>query len=319
MARSVWLTILVLIGVLGTAIYGALEHYKFELYQAAMHARAEQARMSTHHIQVGEFNVAYLENDLRDKKPTLLMVHGFGASKENWLDLAIQLKDDFHMIAVDLPGHGETTQLKDKSYDLDAQVQRLHAFMAAIGIQHFSIIGNSMGGGITALYAGTYPDQIQSAILLDPAGITDVKSEYQRYLDEGRNPLIVRSPQDFDYLLSFVAARKPFIPWPLTEVSTEKMIRRSAMNAQIFKDITGAHEYDFKQAITRITAPTLVGWGDQDRVLAPGNAKIFQQLIPHSKIQLFTQVGHVPMLEVPAKCAQVVKDFIRQAGKIAAR
>ena len=313
--RSFWTITLVSVAILAAIFYGTVEHYRVQIYQAAINLQIKQANMSKHHVQVGDFNIAYLESNGNDNKPVLLMVHGFSASKANWLALAVQLKDDFHMIALDLPGHGETTQLANKSYDLDRQVERLHAFMAALHKDRFAIIGNSMGGGISALYAATYPQQISHVILLDAAGITDVKSEYTKDVDAGINPLIVKSPKDFDYMLGFVMVHKPFMPWPLKQVSTEKLIQRAAINATIFSDLVGKHDYNFKDAITHITAPTLIGWGDHDRILAPGNAAIFKSLIPNAQIHMFKDVGHVPMMEVPKQCADVVRKFIQSSSQ----
>ena len=291
------------------AAYGLLDRYKMEVYQSAITLQADAAGLQHHQISAAGFDWSYLENGLRGQKPTLLLIHGFGASKENWLDLSRHLKDDFHLVLVDMPGHGETSFDPAQEYDLDDQVQRLHAFTQAIGVSQFHMIGNSMGGGISALYAGTYPGTVASTILLNPAGIFDVKSEFDGYLDQGQNPLIVEDEEDFKFLVSFAMEQAPLIPWPLSAASTIKMRERKATNDQIFADLTGPHDFVFKDVITRITTPTLIAWGKQDRVLAAANANEFQRLIPASKIALLEGVGHVPMMEVPAETAALVRDF----------
>ena len=291
------------------AAYGLLDRYKMEVYQGALQLQADAAGLQPRQINVAGFDWVYLENGLKGQKPTLLLVHGFGASKENWLDLSRHLKDDFHLVLVDLPGHGETSFDPAQKYDLDDQVQRLHAFTQAIGISQFHMIGNSMGGGISALYAGTYPGTVASTILLNPAGIFDVRSEFDGYLDQGHNPLIVEDEEDFQFLVSFVMEQQPFIPWPISAASTEKLRQKKAVNDQIFADLTGAHDFVFKDVITHISNPTLIVWGKQDRVLAAGNAAEFQRLIPASKVALLEGVGHVPMMEIPAETATLVRDF----------
>jgi abhydrolase domain-containing protein 6 len=291
------------------AAYGLLDRYKMEVYQGALQLQADAAGLQPRQISVAGFDWVYLENGLKGQKPTLLLIHGFAASKENWLDLSRHLKDDFHLVLVDMPGHGETSFDPAQEYDLDDQVQRLHAFTQAIGISQFHMIGNSMGGGISALYGGTFPGQVASIILLNPAGIFDVKSEFDGYLDQGQNPLIVEDEEDFAFLVSFAMEQQPFIPWPLSAASTIKMRERKAVNDQIFADITGAHDFVFKDVITRISNPTLIVWGKQDRVLAAGNAAEFQRLIPASKVALLDGVGHAPMLEIPLETAALVRDF----------
>lgn len=311
--KRIGIFLLGLLAFFAVAAYGLLDRYKVELYESAMALQEQSLRLKPLTVQVEGFEWSYLENDLRGQKPTLLMVHGFGAFKENWLDLATQLKDEFHLVLVDLPGHGASSFDPALRYDLDDQVQRLHAFTQAIGLQAFHIIGNSMGGGIAALYGGLYPEQISSVILLNPAGIRDVKSQYDQYLDKGENPLIVENEADFEFLVDFAMEQRPFIPWPFTTVSTQRMQQRKAKNDQIFSDLVGTHQFEFKDVITNITSPTLVVWGKQDRVLAAGNAVEFQRLIPHAQVALLEGVGHAPMLEIPVQCADLVRNFITVA------
>lgn len=298
-----------ILAAIAVAGYGLLDHYKMDIYRNAVTLQADMAGLQKKQANAAGFEWTYLENTLKGQKPTLLQVHGFGASKENWLDLSRHLKDDFHLVAVDLPGHGETTFNPALEYDLDDQVQRLHAFTQAIGIQNFHMIGNSMGGGISALYAGTFPDDVAGIILLNPAGIFDAKSEFDNHLAKGENPLIVENEDDFAFLVDFVMVKAPPIPWPLSAASTIMMRERKPQNDQIFVDLTGEHDFVFKDVITRISAPALIVWGKQDRVLNADNASEFQRLIPASKVTLLDNVGHVPMMEVPVDTAALVRDF----------
>jgi pimeloyl-ACP methyl ester carboxylesterase len=62
--------------------------------------------------------------------------------------------------------------------------------------------------------------------------------------------------------------------------------------------------------LKKINAPTLILWGAKDRILSMDNALVFEKLMPHSKKIIFEGIGHMPMLEVPEKTAQVYKDFL---------
>lgn len=311
------LTFLCLLSLLVLAGYALLDHYKMEVYRGAMGLQQKAAGLHQRQIGTAGFDWAYLENDLKGQKPTLLQVHGFGASKENWLDLSRHLQHDFHLVLVDLPGHGETSFDPAVRYDIDDQVQRLHAFTQAIGIAQFHMIGNSMGGAISALYAATHPDNVASVMLLNPSGIFDAKSELDTHLQQGRNPLVVENADDFAFLVEFTMEQAPFIPWPLSAAATELMKQRRATNNLIFSHISGSHGYVFKDAITRITAPTLIVWGKQDRALNAANASEFQRLIPGSQVLLLDNVGHVPMLEIPAQTATMVQEWTATTAKAA--
>ena len=298
-----------LLAFIAVAAYGLLDHYKTDLYDGAIALQQEGAGMQPHRIQVAGFDWSYLENDLRGQKPTMVMVHGFGAFKENWLELATELKDDFHLVLVDLPGFGASSFDPAQPYDIYTQTQRLHAFLAALGVEKFHIVGNSMGGAIAALYAGNYPDALLSVTLLDPAGVRAVQSDYEKLLQQGKNPLILNDPSEFDFLVDFAMEKKRFAPWPLSEVSIQKMVDRKDRNQIIFAQVMQHDEVRFKQAITQITAPTLIAWGKQDRVIAAGNATEFQRLIPRSQVALLDGVGHVPMMEIPVECAALIRNF----------
>lgn len=294
----------------GASVYMGGMYYRYDIYQAAMDHLAKEANTTKKQTTVGPFEISYLENDQQGKKPTLLLIHGFGAYKENWLMLAGLLKNDFHIISVDLPGHGESTIDLNNNHDIDRQVETIHQFMAQVNGKPFHMSGNSMGGAITALYAATYPDDILSTVLLDPGFINDVKSEYDHHLSEGKNPLILERVEDFPSLVDFVMEKKPFTPFPIAAVSAEKMVGRADANKKIWKDmIESEHNYDFKDALTKIKAPTLVAWGRQDRVLSASNAPIFKSLIPNSDIHIFEDTGHAPMIEVPIQTADIIREF----------
>ena len=88
------------------------------------------------------------------------MIHGYAANKENWVRFAGCLTQSCHVVAIDLPGHGESVKDLNRSYKWQDQVQHFHEILAKIGLNEFHLIGNSMGGGIAALYAGEYPEQV---------------------------------------------------------------------------------------------------------------------------------------------------------------
>ena len=115
-------------------------------------------------------------------------------------------------------------------------------------------------------------------------------------------------------LMDFALEQKPFLPWPVASIMEQESIANANINEKIFKDIiTEPHDYNFKQALTQIKAPTLIMWGRADRVIAVDNADVFQSLIPGAKKVIFEGVGHAPMIEIPKESAKVFIDFIKQA------
>ena len=248
------------------------------------------------------------------KKETVLLIHGFGAYKENWLRFSRLLKDHYHVIALDLPGHGESAKDAVLNYDYNHQVARVHEFMAKLGINRFHIAGNSMGGAISALYAAQYPEQIITATLIDPAGMHEVRPVLFDYLDRGENPLIVSEKKDIYTLMDFAMANPPFIPWPITEVAALKAMERTELHQKIWMDIRAGFEHTFKAQLQQIQAPTLILWGKQDKVIHYKNADVFAKLITNAQVEVWDDVGHAPMIEVPNRSASRMMQHMGQAS-----
>lgn len=280
------------------------------LYNMAVNHECRKADLASKHIAVNEMKIAFLESTPASECPTLIMVHGFAANKENWIRLAGHLTDSFHVIAVDLPGHGESTKDPALSYDIDDQVGYLKTILRHLDLERFHMVGNSMGGAIISLYAASYPEQVKSLFLIDPAGIYDYESELFAHLIEGENPLIVEERKDFYELMDFAMEKEPFIPWPIKSVMAERAVANNAINKKIFSEIRGDHDYDFKAELQKIKAPAMILWGREDRVIHWKNASVFNRLIPASETTILDGIGHAPMVEAPEETAEIFKAFV---------
>ena len=284
---------------------------KQSIYDSAIGWERSSAGLETAEVSIGELDIAYLRSKEAVEGDTLVLIHGFGANKDNWTRLAKEFKGEFNVYAIDLPGHGDSSKPLDIGYRFEDQVNYLNQVLAELGVKQFHMMGNSMGGAITALYAATHPEQIQTAVLFDPAGIFEYESELVDRVLDGDNPLIPKKEGDFDRLLDFALEKRPFVPWPIFDVMEEKAIANREVNEVIFAAIrdTG-FEPDFRHAITRIEAPVLVVWGKLDRVIDYRNADVFVEAIPNARKVLLDNVGHAPMVEVPKESAQLFREFL---------
>jgi len=268
-------------------------------------------------ITINGYEWAYLESQDIGDKPVVVLLHGFAAEKDNWTRMA-RFLDDFHVIAPDLPGHGETTYLKDEFYGYDQQSLRLADFIDALGVKHFHLVGNSMGGAIAALYAYRHPERVTTLSLIDAVGFYgEHPSELQQLIAQNKpNPLIVRNQEDMSRLMSFAMEQVPFLPWPAMDVLADRAMAREQANDQIFEHIyqeaeaarySGGFDYVFE----KLTMPTYVIWGEEDRVLHVSSVDQFLEHTPKIQTDVLPNVGHAPMLEVPEVTAQLLRDFWR--------
>ena len=281
------------------------------IYDTALAYERGAADLEEARLQIADLSISYLRNQPVPGAETLVMLHGFGANKDNWLRMARHLTGDYNIYAFDLPGHGDSSKPLDIGYSIADQVGYVHAMLNELGLDRFHMMGNSMGGAITALYAATYPDRIRTAVLFDPAGVFEYDSELVTRVMNGDNPLIVKQAGDFERLVDFALEKKPFVPWPIYSVMEDQAIANRAVNERIFAAIRDSgYQPGFRDALEQITAPVLVVWGRQDRITDYRNGAIFIERIPNARLELLEGVGHAPMVEVPEHSATLVRELI---------
>jgi pimeloyl-ACP methyl ester carboxylesterase len=179
--------------------------------------------------------------------------------------------------------------------------------MRQLGVTKLHLGGNSMGGHIALTYAAQYPKEVESLWLLNAAGVWSAPpSELRKTMAEtGENPMLVQDEDDFAQLASLVTAKPLMIPRPFLDVVAQERIKNHALEQRIFKQL-GADSVEGR--IRGLAIPTLIVWGQQDRVLHPGSAGILQMLLIRSEVVMLPDVGHLPMLEEPERCAL---DYLR--------
>ncbi|MCU9950209.1 alpha/beta fold hydrolase [Pseudomonas sp. PDM13] len=279
------------------------------LMATARFVECQLAGFSAHSTTVGDLDIAYYEGGPASGE-TLVMVHGFGANKDNWLRMARHFTDRYRVIALDLPGFGDSSRPAG-SYDVGTQAERLASFIATLGAGKVHLVGNSMGGHIVALYAARYPQQVRSLALFDNAGVTAPhKSELYERLERGdANPLIVASVADYDQLMDFVFVEKPPMPGSLKRYLAEQSMANREHYQQVFQHLVQRY-VPLEPELPKITAPTLLLWGDRDRVLDVSSIEVMKPLLGKSSVVVMKDCGHVPMIERPAETAAHYQAFL---------
>jgi pimeloyl-ACP methyl ester carboxylesterase len=261
-------------------------------------------------VQVADRSWPYLEGGPATG-PVIVMVHGFSADKDNWVRFAGEFTDQYRVIAPDLPGFGDQERIPEQDYRLGAQVARLHAFARALGLESFHLVGNSMGGHITALYSLAYPEQVLSAGLFNNAGIDSPQpSDMEQRLAQGQNPLLTQSVADFDRILSYTTEVQPFVPWPVKPYVAGKALAAKDFNAYIFEQYKSDRSSGLEPVFAQIQPPVLILWGRQDRVLDVSAVQVMQELRPQSRVVIMDQTGHLPMVERPQQSAEYYRGFL---------
>lgn len=270
-----------------------------------------RAGLRRREIEVDGQRIAYLEGG---RGEPLVLVHGFGADGYSWVRIAGHLRRRFRLIAPDLPGFGESGRPADLAYSFQAQTERLHAFVRALGLTRVHIGGNSMGGAITALYGAMYPDAAMSRWVLNAGGVDGSKDSEMaaHYRQTGEALLVVHSPKDLDRVLRFVAHKPPWLPRSVRRTLGARGTADRALHTRIFEELVSSEPIN--AAMARSEVPTLIVWGDEDRVLDPSGGPILRDATPGAQLIALPGIGHVPMLEAPRRVAKDYLAFVDGLG-----
>jgi len=245
------------------------------------------------------------------KGPLLIAIHGFGGDADNWLRIAPALTRKFRVIAPDLPGFGRSTKGEHLAFDIDSQVERLHGFVQALGVSPVVLVGNSMGGWISAAYAARYPGEIRGLWLLAPLGVKDSeKSSLQLSIDRNeQSPFQTAGLKQFrQQILIPMFGRLPWIPYPL-QVFYAKEAEKLASNANSRFDQVRHESKALESIASLIQVPVLLQWGTRDNAVDVSGVTALKNSIADLAVEIQDEVGHLPMLETPAESVRFFMEF----------
>lgn len=263
--------------------------------------------------------VRYLDNGGdADGRPALLALHGIGAQKDHWPRLARRLAERVRVVAPDLPGFGESDRAPDADYSMTAQAEAVVAIADGLGLDRFHLAGSSMGGRIAAEVAAAYPDRLRSLWLLAPAGAQGERPSemIETLMAGGEVPLFSQTAQEYADSVAFTMSQPPAIPKPALRVLAAEAARCYDLNHRIFKAM--AEELDARPStealLDGVGVPTLLTWGEEDRVLHPSGARTIASRMPDVTVRIHAGVGHIPMLEDPDAAARDFLAFLDDRG-----
>lgn len=254
-------------------------------------------------LNTGE-QIVYLEAG-DPKHETIVLLHGFGANKDNFTRFSRKLSDQYHLILPDSVGFGESSRIDNAQYDSDAQATRLHQFITQLGIQQIHLGGSSMGGHISLAFAAKYPQQVKSLLLLDSGGFWSVpRMPIFANFGTGQNPLIIENEEDYLKLYQVVMSNPPFVPQFMLREFAQDSLKNAALERKISAQLVTD---SIEERAKTVKTPALVIWGKEDQLLDVKTTQTIKALMPQAQVIIMDDTGHLPMLEAPAK---VAKDYL---------
>lgn len=267
------------------------------------------------HIDVGGTTLR-----VRDTGPTgapaLLLIHGFGSSLETWDAWARDLSARYRVVRLDLPGCGLSEPDPTRNYSDTRTLALVGGLMDRLGIGTATLIGNSMGGRIAWRFAAAFPGRVSKLVLISPDGFASPGFEY------GKPPRVPMLLSLMKYFLPRALMRQNLAaayadPARLSEPVVERYYdlllapgNRGAMLDRMRQSVLE----DPVPMLRRIEAPTLLLWGEQDRLIPYANAADYLRALPHATLVSFPDLGHVPQEEAPAESLKPVEIFLAGAA-----
>jgi pimeloyl-ACP methyl ester carboxylesterase len=276
-------------------------------------------REHLHRIDIGGArDVNYAEMG-PDSGPALLLVHGLSGSWQNWLENIPHFAREHRVIALDLPGFGDSP-MPDWEVSVEAYGRFVLELCDELDVPRCTIVGNSMGGFIAAETATREPDRFEKLVLVSAAGISHARMR--------------RQPAE-------VAARMGIATAPLTLRLVNGGLRRPGARRALFSGlfyspnrlrkellwecfthgngkpgvlpaVRGLIGYDILDRLEDVQVPTLIVWGRNDHVVPPNDAIGYGHRLRNSRTVIFDKTGHLPMAERPVRFNRVLETFLAE-------
>jgi len=258
----------------------------------------------------------YLEGGPADA-PTLVVLHGFGADKDTWVEFAKEATQKFRVIAPDLPAFGDNTKDPNRDYTMAAQAKGVRAFAKALNLGKLHLSGNSMGGGIAIRFGLDYSDDVASLTLYGPLGVRPRPSltAFEEKIEKGQNPFTINSVKDVENLLATIFHEPPKVPGPILKAIFNNTQKVADLHENIFQGLIKEFDADSTEAqYGNIKAPTLLIWGAEDAILHVSCADVLKTQIPDVHTIIMEETGHCPMTERTKESVAAQVAFMESKG-----
>lgn len=283
--------------------------------------QAKYANGASQFLDIGGGLLVHARDQGRGDAPVLVLLHGANASLQTWEPWVKRLGPKYRIISLDQIGSGLTGPNPSDDYSPAAYVSTLDRTLGKLGVTHFALAGNSMGGAVAWHYALAHPEKVEALILIDAAGAPVAAPASQPAgIRIARTPLV-------RHIVQFVTPRK-LVEKTLREslanqaVIDDRMIDRywelllypGNRRAAALRSGTGREAAD-PVALGRLHMPVLVLWGKEDRLIPVAAARWFVKAMPQAQQIVYPGVGHVPMEEAADRSAQDVDAFLSRLAR----
>jgi len=284
-------------------------------------------------VEVRDSRIHY-RSEGNEENQTLVLLHGTFSSLHTWDGWVEQLKDEYHLVRLDMPGFGLTGPREKDEHRLEYLVNTVGEFCETLELEDIVVVGNSLGGGVAWRLATWNPDLARGAILIDAGGGTLLC----RILDSLTTPLI--SQLGVSRLMARMVLNDAYGSKATPSTETVRRYHDLVLrpgNRRAARELSRNFRRDHPDAcgekhlvptppsfhepspnlcdpycISDMGIPVLFQWGEEDDWLPPSFGRELSARVQRSTFIAYEDIGHLPMEEAPAETAADARQFIQQ-------
>jgi pimeloyl-ACP methyl ester carboxylesterase len=254
--------------------------------------------------------------------PALLLIHGITGSSRTWAEVIPPLAERYTVIAPDLLGHGESAKPRG-DYSLGAHASGVRDLLIALGVDKATVVGHSLGGGVAMQFAYQFPERVDRLVLVSSGGLGE---EVHMLLRAATLPAA-------EYVLPLLCAE----PLRNAGASVARLLGRAGLRpnrdleemargfaslgdlearqafvhtVRAIMDISGQRVSARDRLYLAATVPTLLVWGERDRMIPVAHGRAAQEAMPGSRCIVYADAGHFPHLDHPWRFASDLIEFV---------
>ncbi|RJP60809.1 MAG: alpha/beta hydrolase [Candidatus Auribacter fodinae] len=271
------------------------------------------------YIDIDGVSVCYVDNG-RQGVPVLIFLHGLSLSIHNFRYNYPYFCDDYRVIAVDFPGFGKS-DMPDHSYDISYFTSFVMRFMDVLGIDRASFIGNSLGSHVALQIGFEYPDKVDVLVIESATGIR------QRYgfLEDMMLDMYISENR---FLHQSERKMREHIEWSWNKIvpAADELVRHRVLyrrqyygteryfenNRAFVKGLNHVIKDSIRNKVHTVSVPTLIVWGEKDKVTHPNDARFLHAQIQGSELAFIPDAGHLAHIEEPEAFNRLVSQYLKR-------
>jgi pimeloyl-ACP methyl ester carboxylesterase len=278
----------------------------------AQDSRASPTRYTDRDVTVNGLRLHYLSWG-EPTRPPMILLHGIGRHAHTFDHIAPDYARDYHVVALDMRGHGDSAWTADAAYLVEDFTRDLEALIRELGLRRVTLHGNSTGGRVAQVYAGLHPDNVERLIVEDvgPERPRNVADNFPRRVEQEKNGWASE-----DDLVKQLLTRSRRTPEPILRTYAHFGTKRRDDGRLVWKFdpnlVKGFVETELWQYVSKITSPAIYVLGGASPIVPPETAARLQATLPNCEVVTMPGLGHYPNEEDTAGFLVHVNRFLKR-------